>query len=285
VNTGEKRKMEKLYALFGCPVHHSLSPLMHNDAFRNMNIAAHYHAFHVEPEDLKDALNGVRALGISGLNVTIPHKTAVMSLLDDVDPIARRIGAVNTIVNENGRLIGYNTDGPGYVRALEEEINVDIKEKRILLIGAGGAARGIYFSLADRGAKQIDICNRTVSKAKRLIDECDVGVSSVAYSLNEAEERLGEYDILINTTSIGMYPNVEEMPLSLANIKEGTIVSDIIYNPLETKWLKEARKRNAIIQNGVGMFVYQGALAFEKWTGIFPDVQRMKKIVIEQLRR
>lgn len=277
--------MEKLYALFGCPVHHSLSPHMHNDAFRNMNIAAHYHAFHVEPEDLKDALNGVRALGISGLNVTIPHKTAVMSLLDDVDPIARRIGAVNTIVNENGRLIGYNTDGPGYVRALEEEINVDIKEKRILLIGAGGAARGIYFSLADRGAKQIDICNRTVSKAKRLIDECDVGVSSVAYSLNEAEERLGEYDILINTTSIGMYPNVEEMPLSLANIKEGTIVSDIIYNPLETKWLKEARKRNAIIQNGVGMFVYQGALAFEKWTGIFPDVQRMKKIVIEQLRR
>ena len=154
-----------------------------------------------------------------------------------------------------------------------------------MLIGAGGAARGIYCSLADRGAKQIDICNRTVSKAKRLIDECDVGVSSVAYSLNEADERLGEYDILINTTSIGMYPNVEEMPLSLANIKEGTIVSDIIYNPLETKWLKEARKRNAIIQNGVGMFVYQGALAFEKWTGIFPDVQRMKKIVIEQLRR
>jgi shikimate dehydrogenase len=277
--------MEKLYALFGCPVHHSLSPLMHNDAFQNMNIAAHYHAFHVEPEHLKDAIIGVRALGISGLNVTIPHKTAVMPLLDDVDPTARRIGAVNTIVNENGRLIGYNTDGPGYVRALEEETNVDIKEKRILLIGAGGAARGIYFSLADRGAKQIDICNRTVSKAKQLIDECDVAVSSTAYSLNEAEERLGEYDILINTTSVGMYPNVEEMPLSLANMKEGTVVSDIIYNPLETKWLKEARKRNAIIQNGVGMFVYQGALAFEKWTGIFPDVQRMKKIVIEQLRR
>ncbi|MBB3867513.1 shikimate dehydrogenase [Parageobacillus toebii NBRC 107807] len=276
--------MEKLYALFGCPVHHSLSPIMHNDAFQNMNIAAHYHAFHVEPERLKDAIAGVRALGISGVNVTIPHKTAVMPLLDEVDPTARRIGAVNTIVNRNGRLIGYNTDGPGYVRALEEEINVDIKERRILLIGAGGAARGIYVSLADRGAKQIDICNRTVSKAKQLIDECNASVSSVVYSLNEAEERLGEYDILINTTSVGMYPNMEEMPLSLANMKEGTIVSDIIYNPLETKWLKEARKRNGIIQNGVGMFVYQGALAFEKWTGIFPDVQRMKKIVIEQLR-
>ncbi|SFA38415.1 shikimate dehydrogenase [Parageobacillus thermantarcticus] len=277
--------MEKVYALFGCPVHHSLSPLMHNDAFQNMNIAARYHAFHVEPEHLKDAISGVRALGISGLNVTIPHKTTVMPLLDDIDPAARRIGAVNTIVNENGRLVGYNTDGPGYVRALEEEVNVNIKEKRILVIGAGGAARGIYFSLADRGAKQIDICNRTVSKAKQLIDECDAAVSSAAYSLNEAEARLGDYDILINTTSVGMYPHMEEMPISLKNMKEGTIVSDIIYNPFETKWLKEARKRNAIVQNGVGMFVYQGALAFEKWTGIFPDVQRMKKIVIEQLRR
>ncbi|GAJ38144.1 shikimate dehydrogenase [Saccharococcus caldoxylosilyticus] len=277
--------MEKLYALFGCPVHHSLSPLMHNDAFRHMNIAAHYHAFHVEPEYLKDAVAGVRALGIAGLNVTIPHKTAVMPLLDDIDAEARRIGAVNTIVNENGRLIGYNTDGPGYVRALEEETNVEIKDKRILLIGAGGAARGIYFSLIDRGAKQIDICNRTVPKAKQLIEEGDAAVSSAAYSLNEAEQRLGEYDIVINTTSVGMYPNMEEMPLSLANLKEGTIVSDIIYNPLETKWLKEARERNAIVQNGVGMFIYQGALAFEKWTGIFPDVERMKKIVMEQLRR
>jgi shikimate dehydrogenase len=277
--------MEKLYALFGCPVHHSLSPLMHNDAFQNMSIAARYHAFHVEPKHLKDAISGVKALGISGLNVTIPHKTAVIPLLDDVDTAARRIGAVNTIVNENGRLIGYNTDGPGYVRALEEEVNIDIKEKRILMIGAGGAARGIYFSLVDRGVKQIDICNRTVSKAKQLIDECDAAVSSTAYSLNEAEERLGDYDILINTTSVGMYPHMEEMPISLANMKEGTVVSDIIYNPLETKWLKEARKRNAIVQNGVGMFVYQGALAFEKWTGVFPDVERMKKIVIEQLRR
>jgi shikimate dehydrogenase len=277
--------MEKLYALFGCPVHHSLSPFMHNDAFQRMNIAAHYHAFHVEPEHLKDAVAGVRALGIAGLNVTIPHKTAVMPLLDEVDAKARRIGAVNTIVNENGRLIGYNTDGPGYVRALEEETNVDIQEKRILLIGAGGAARGIYFSLIDHGAKQIDICNRTVSKAKQLIEEGGAAVSSAVYSLNEAEQRLGEYDIVINTTSVGMYPNVEEVPLSLANLKEGTIVSDIIYNPLETKWLKEARERNAIVQNGVGMFIYQGALAFEKWTGIFPDVERMKKIVTEQLRR
>jgi shikimate dehydrogenase len=277
--------MEKLYALFGCPVHHSLSPLMHNDAFQRLNIAAHYHAFHVEPEHLKDAVAGVRALGIAGLNVTIPHKTAIMALLDDIDAEARRIGAVNTIVNENGRLIGYNTDGPGYVRALEEETNVEIKDKRILLIGAGGAARGIYFSLIDRGAKQIDICNRTVLKAKQLIKECDAAVSSAAFSLSEAEERLGEYDIVINTTSVGMYPNTKEMPLSLANLKEGTIVSDIIYNPLETKWLKEARERNAIVQNGVGMFIYQGALAFEKWTGIFPDVERMKKIVMEHLRR
>ncbi|MBA2873557.1 shikimate dehydrogenase [Thermaerobacillus caldiproteolyticus] len=275
--------MRKLYALIGCPVQHSLSPLMHNDAFHQLGIEAYYHAFHVEREQLEEAVKGIKALGISGINVTIPHKTAVIPFLDEVDETARRIGAVNTIVNENGRLIGYNTDGPGFVRALQEEVKVEVAGKRILLIGAGGAARGIYFTLVHCGAERIDICNRTVSKAQELIAESDVAIASAAYSLQEAEERLGDYDILINTTSVGLYPHVDEMPISLANMKEGTVVSDIIYNPLETKWLQEARTRKAIVQNGVGMFVYQGALAFEKWTGIFPNVQRMKQIVIQHL--
>jgi shikimate dehydrogenase len=275
--------MKKLYALIGCPVHHSLSPLMHNDAFQQLGIEAYYHAFHVESEHLEEAITGLKALGISGANVTIPHKTAVIPLLDEIDETAQRIGAVNTIVNENGRLIGYNTDGLGFVRALCEEVKTEITGKRILLIGAGGAARGIYFTLANGNAERIDICNRTKTKAEQLIEEYDFSLASTAYSLQEAEERLADYDMIINTTSVGLYPDVEAIPLSLANMKEGTIVSDIIYNPLETKWLQEARKRNAIVQNGVGMFVYQGALAFEKWTGIFPNVERMKQIVIQQL--
>ncbi|MBB5324785.1 shikimate dehydrogenase [Anoxybacillus tepidamans] len=275
--------MKKLYGVIGCPIHHSLSPLMHNDAFQLLGIDAHYHAFHVEKEDLQEAIKGLKALGISGVNVTIPHKTAVIPFLDEIDEMAARIGAVNTIVNENGRLIGYNTDGSGFVRALSEETKTDIQGKHILLIGAGGAARGIYFALASAQALRIDICNRTKLKAEKLIEECDVSVASTAYSLQEAEERLSEYEIIINTTSVGLYPDVEVMPLSLTCMKEHTIVSDIIYNPLETKWLKEARQKGAIVQNGVGMFVYQGALAFEKWTGIFPDVERMKQVVIQQL--
>ncbi|MGP3609266.1 shikimate dehydrogenase [Anoxybacillus sp. PDR2] len=275
--------MKQLYGVIGCPVHHSLSPLMHNGAFQQLGIEAYYHAFHVEKDQLPAAIQGLKALGIAGANVTIPHKTAVMPLLDEIDEMAQRIGAVNTIVNENGRLIGYNTDGPGFVRALCEETKTVIKGKRILLVGAGGAARGIYFALASEQAARIDICNRTRSTATQLIEEADVSIDSSVYSIEEAEKHLDEYEIIINTTPVGLYPNVEAMPLSLDRLKADTVVSDIIYNPLETKWLQEARQKRAIVQNGVGMFIYQGALAFEKWTGIFPDVKRMKQIVIQQL--
>ncbi|MGX1900976.1 shikimate dehydrogenase [Thermolongibacillus altinsuensis] len=275
--------MKKLFALIGCPVHHSLSPLMHNDALQSLGIDAYYHAFHVEREQLKEAIFGLKALQVAGFNVTIPHKTAIIPFLDDVDETAREMGAVNTVVNENGRLIGYNTDGEGFVRALCEQMKISLSGKRILLVGAGGAARGIYFALTRKGVSQIDICNRTVEKAVQVIAEAKSDVSSTAYSLQEAEERLENYDIIINTTSVGMTPNIEEMPISLHNLQKGTIVSDIIYNPLETKWLQEAKARGALVQNGVGMFVYQGALAFEKWTGIFPDVKRMEQIVLKQL--
>ncbi|MBB6282941.1 shikimate dehydrogenase [Geobacillus subterraneus] len=276
--------MENVYGLLGFPVKHSLSPLMHNDAFAYFGIPARYHLFSVKPEQVGEAIAGVRALGIAGVNVTIPHKMAVIPFLDEVDEHAQRIGAVNTIVNDNGRLVGYNTDGPGYVKALEEEMDVHLDGKRILLIGAGGGARGIYFSLLSTAAERIDIANRTTEKAARLVREGEDGRSAF-FSLAEAEKRLAEYDIIINTTSAGMHPLVNEQPLSLERLQPGTVVSDIIYNPFETKWLKEAKARGARGQNGVGMLVYQGALAFEKWTGQWPDVNRMKQLVIDQLRR
>ncbi|NWK68009.1 shikimate dehydrogenase [Bacillus paramycoides] len=275
--------MKQLYGVIGNPIGHSLSPVMHNDAFEHLNMDAHYHAFLVEEETLGEAVKGLKALGISGFNVTTPHKVAIMEYLDEVAPLAEQIGAVNTVVHREGKLIGYNTDGIGFVRALQSISKDPLQEKRILLIGAGGASRAIYFSLADVGVKAIDIANRTVDKAENLIAGCMGNVNSHALSLERAAEVQGEYDIIIQTTTIGMHPNVEYTPLEIRSLKQGTIVSDIIYNPFETKILGDAKEQGATIQNGIDMFVYQGALAFEMWTGCVPNIDRMKQLVMRKL--
>ena len=272
--------MQKLFAVIGDPIAHSMSPSMHNELFEFYQIDAHYQPLHVKKADLAAAIKGLKAIGISGFNVTIPHKEAIIPFLDRVDSLAAAIGAVNTVVNENGKLVGYNTDGSGYVKGLMEKIDND---EQVLMIGAGGAARALYFTIAKLGVKRIDIYNRTKEKANRILQECPYSVQSKVIDKNEAESSLAEYDMLIQTTPIGMAPYLAESPLSLHNLQEKTVVSDIIYNPLETRFLNDARQRNAIIQNGLNMFVYQGALAFEKWTGIFPDTERMKKNVLKQL--
>lgn len=274
--------MKKLFGVIGDPIAHSMSPLMHNDLFQRYNIDAHYFPFHVKKEDLSQAINGLKVLGISGFNVTVPHKVAIIPLLNEIDPLAKAIGAVNTVVNVDGKLIGYNTDGSGYVKALTEQVS-SLKDKNVLMIGAGGAARGLFFSLSKEGVKKLDIVNRTIEKAQELILDCPYPIEANALSKQEAESALGEYDIIIQTTSIGMAPNVEEIPICLEKLKEDAFVSDIIYNPLETSLLKEAKQRGAMIQNGLDMFVFQGALAFELWTGIFPDTERMRNIVQKQL--
>jgi shikimate dehydrogenase len=275
--------MEKLYGVIGDPIAHSMSPMMHNTAFIQLGLSARYMAFHVTSERLYSAIEGMRGLGISGLNVTIPHKVSIMNLLDEIDPLAAQIGAVNTVVNENGILIGYNTDGQGYVNGLKELIQEkSIANQAILIIGAGGAARAIYFSLLAEGAKKVDIGNRTITNAQKLIDSQSSSFS-IAMSLAIAEEKLADYDIVINTTSIGMHPRADDVPIHLGNLKTGTVVSDIIYNPLESKWLTQAKELGAITQNGVDMFVFQGALSFEKWTGIYPDIENMRSVVLTKL--
>lgn len=274
--------MKKLYAVIGDPVSHSMSPVMHNDLFQHYGLDAHYHAFAIKPNDLKDAVNGFRAIGISGFNVTIPHKVSIMPLLDRIDPLAQSIGAVNTVVNEEGCLVGYNTDGAGFVQGLQSKVP-SLHDKRVLIIGAGGASKAIYFTLAHIGVSQIDITNRTIQSAVKLSEECPYEVNTVVMGLEETEDYLERYDIIIQSTSIGMVPQIECQPLSLHNLKERAFVSDIIYNPLETKILKMAKEKGAQVQNGIEMFVHQGALAFEKWTGIKPDTNRMTKIVKEQL--
>lgn len=274
--------MKKLFAVIGDPIAHSMSPVMHNDLFRYYEIDAHYHPFLVKREGLETAINGFRAIGISGFNVTVPHKTAIIPFLDRLDPLAEAIGAVNTVVNEAGELVGYNTDGSGYVRGLTAHFPLQDNHS-VLIVGAGGAARGIYFAMAQFGVKRIDIANRTKDRAAELVSQCPFQVESNVLTIQEAERTLGTYDLIIQTTSIGMAPKMNEIPLSLAFLKDRAFVSDIIYNPLETLWLQEARKRNAKTQNGLEMFLYQGALAFEKWTGIFPDIERMRENVLKQL--
>jgi shikimate dehydrogenase len=276
--------MKKLFAVLGDPIGHSMSPIMHNDLFSYYHLDAAYHPFQVKSEDLKAAIRGLKAIGVSGFNVTVPHKSTIIPLLDEVDELAYQIGAVNTVVNEDGRLVGYNTDGLGFLKGLTAYIS-SFSERKVLVIGAGGAARAIYFTLAYQKPKVIDIANRTIRKAEELIEACPIEVESRALSLNEASNLLEDYDIIIQTTMIGMSPKVLEQPLVITNLNHNAIVCDIIYNPFETELLKEARQLGAVTQNGLDMFVYQGALAFEKWTGISPDVQRMKENVLKQLRR
>ncbi|MEH7251388.1 shikimate dehydrogenase [Neobacillus niacini] len=274
--------MKKLFAVLGDPIGHSMSPSMHNDLLSLYQIDAHYHPFKVSKEELHTAVSGLKAIGISGFNVTVPHKSSIIPFLDEIDPLALSIGAVNTVVNDNGKLTGYNTDGYGFLKGLHAYIT-SLSDKKVLVIGAGGAARAIYFTMAKMKPQVIDIANRTIDKAVELIEACPYDTSSKALSLEEAGEQLAEYDIVIQTTMIGMKPNISEMPISLKYLKPQSLVCDIIYNPLETQFLREAKQKGATIQNGIDMFVYQGALAFEKWTGIFPDVKRMRENVLKLL--
>ncbi|WP_144557092.1 shikimate dehydrogenase [Bacillus pumilus] len=275
--------MKPLYGLIGNPVGHSMSPDIHNAALKDAGIDGHYHGFQVENEDLKDAICGMKALGISGFNVTVPHKVDIMQYLDKIDVTAERLRAVNTVRLEEGQLIGYNTDGEGFLHSLLEALDQPLSDLSFLMIGAGGAARAIYTTIADYAPKSFDITNRTIEKAEALIKSADGNIPSSAITLKTAEEQLGEYDVIIHTTSIGMHPNVEETPISLANAKKTAVVCDIVYNPIETKLLREAAGLGLKTVDGVGMFVGQAARAFELWTGMTPDARKMKSIVIQKL--
>lgn len=275
--------MNQIFGVIGYPIAHSMSPDMHNDSFKHLGIQATYLPFAVRPEDLQDAIKGMKAIGIQGFNVTIPHKTNIMPFLDKIDSLAAEIGAINTVKLEGGEYVGYNTDGLGFVKGIKEQLQSSLADQKVLIVGAGGAARGIYYSLLQEGARHVDIANRTISKGEQLIAGKTSETKSVVFSIAEAEKILSEYTLIINTTSIGMHPNINESPLSLKNMKPLALVSDIIYNPLQTKLLKEAENKGALIQNGIPMFVHQGALAFQLWTGKQPDTERMRKIVLTKL--
>ena len=266
-----------IVGLIGHPVEHSFSPPMHNAAFDALNMDCAYVAFDVNPNDLKSAIEGAESLNIKGFNVTIPHKVDVMQYLDELDEVARLIGAVNTIDFKN--LKGYNTDGIGAVKAIEEVTS--IKNKNVVVAGAGGASRAISFYIAKYGAESLTILNRNEVKAESLAsDVSDSGlIGEVASdSINAIGNYMESADVLIDTTPLGMHPNINDEPIVKADMMdEDLVVFDAVYNPNETVLIKEAIKANAKPVYGIKMLLYQGAESFKIWTGKTAPVDVMEK--------
>jgi shikimate dehydrogenase len=259
----------KLYGIFGYPIGHSLSPLMHNTAFAHYELDAVYLPFAVHPAHLEIAVKSIAALPIHGVNVTIPHKQAVMAWLDDVSPEARLIGAVNTIHLRDGRLHGYNTDGIGFLRSLEEA-GSQVDDRTVILLGAGGAARAIAVQLCLSGIRRLYLANRTPTRAQELaaflkknIPHADISVVSMGES--SLATHLPYTDIVVNATSIGMHA-YDPMILPSTELGPRHLVCDIVYRPLHTPLLRAAQRQGARTVDGLGMLLHQGAKAFEIWT-------------------
>jgi shikimate dehydrogenase len=262
----------KVYAVLGNPVAHSLSPVMHNRAFCETGYRGVYVALKVT--DIAGAIAGVRALGFSGASVTVPHKVAVMDHLDEIDPTARAIGAVNTVVNQDGRLVGTNTDAEGAVAALKEKTR--LKGRVLAVIGAGGAARAVAYGAVQKGAKVV-IVNRSEARGRSLSRFLDCPFVRLA------EFSGAGIDILVNTTPSGMSPRTDQLPVDAGILNAKMVVMDAVYNPMKTRLLKEAEKRGCKTVDGVAMFVYQGARQFSLWTGLAAPVEKMREAVAEAL--
>lgn len=278
----------KIIGIYGNPIEHSLSPLMHNKAFQALNLDYAYIPFNIKKENLKDAINSIRTLGLVGLNITIPHKEAVITSLDEVSNEARLIGAVNTIVNDNGKLIGYNTDGAGFYQSLIKLTGEIPKNKKIFIIGTGGASRAVAFQLALEEAGKLILTNRNYQKGYQLAEELANNTKSniemVEFKSSKIEDIIPKVDIIINTTPIGMYPNVNDDPIIAPElISPNTIVCDLIYNPYKTLLLRKAEDKGCKVVPGIGMLLYQGVLGFEKWTGVKAPVEIMEKVLIDFL--
>jgi len=278
----------RICGLIGDPIEHTLSPVMHNAAFRSKGLDYLYLPFRVKREWLSQAIDGMRALNIRGLNVTIPHKVDVIPYLNELAPLAEKIGAVNTIVNDDGVLKGYNTDAAGFLKALLKR-GIKPEGKRVVILGAGGASRAISFILAERSASLV-ILNRQLEFdwAAQLASRLSQSFQSEAKALELNEPNLkaslSQADILVNTTSLGMSPNSNETPVPAKLLRPEFVVFDIVYNPIQTRLLKEAEGVGAETINGLEMLVEQGALAFEMWTGLEAPIEVMKKEAIKALQ-
>lgn len=276
-------------ALIGYPIKHSLSPWIHTNFLEKAQLTGDYRIIEIKPEQsLAQQLDDIKQQSINGFNVTVPYKQKIIPYLDKLDDEAKHIGAVNTVIYKNDQLVGYNTDGIGYVRSLEQafpSLERQKEQKRLLILGAGGAARGIYYALMQAGYRFIDIGNRTRSSAEDIATLKMMSVHTNIKTLTEAEEKLSEYDVIIQTTSVGMRPNEDHSIISLHQLKPQSIVSDIVYQPIETKFLTDAKSKGAYIHHGHTMLLYQAQYAFELWTNkriSLNDMDKQLKQILEE---
>ena len=270
-----------IYGIIGYPVEHSFSPLMHNAAFSALKMDARYLAFLVNPDSIQQSIAGIRALNISGVNVTVPHKSSVIPFLDEVTPLAKMLGAVNTIKNAEGHLTGTNTDITGFIRSLEE-LNFSPKNKTIALLGAGGSARAVLAGLAEAGVTRILIYNRTALRAESLVTEfADKFQDTMLESVSVETVLDTSLDLLVNTTTVGMQSDAS--PLDLSQSKKIEHVVDLIYSPAKTKLIMQAQELGIPRINGSGMLLYQGCDAFTFWTGKTAPETVMRKQLLKLL--
>lgn len=271
-----------LYGLIGDPVEKSLSPDIHNLSYENNDENGVYLAFEVKKDELKEAVDGMKAIGVRGFNVTIPHKVDIIEYLDGLDDEAEILGAVNTVKNDDGKLIGYNTDGRGFIELLRQN-EFEPSGKDVLVIGAGGAARGIIMLLAKEGAKSITILNRTEEKALKIKTEAENHFKDV--EINTTAGEYEKYDLAVNTTSVGMYPDTDKVPFDVSVLNQNCAVADIIYKPLKTEFLKQAESRGHQTISGIGMLINQALLSEEIWLEREINKDGIEEKIIEILEK
>jgi shikimate dehydrogenase len=273
-----RRKMSKTFAVIGDPIDHSLSPNIHSAAFRELNLESSYIAYRIPKGELKDGIESLKKIKIDGFNVTIPHKVEMMKYLDKMDESCSIIGAVNTVTNDEGILKGYNTDMDGFLDPFKKK-GIKMQGTKILLLGAGGAARAITAGIAKENAKHLTIANRTLEKANNLAQFANkIGLNADASTIEMIGNNLQDYDIIVNATSVGL--KNEQSPISLESIKPETIVYDIVYMPMNTDFLKKAKQKGAKIIYGYEMLLGQAVRAFEIWHGIEAPYNAMKKALL-----
>jgi len=267
----------RFVAIFGDPIEHTLSPAMHNAAFDELGMDCRYVPFHVTPAGLGDAVRGLRSMGFAGANITVPHKERVMEFLDEVDPEASKVGAVNTVVNRDGVLKGYNTDGRGFIMSLHEDGGFDPKGRRVYICGAGGASRGVAFALINAGVRRVYLFDIDGERAGRLAADINTAFGRDAARTTPPDPAfIRASDLAVNCTPLGMHEG-DPLPMSKDSFRSGQVVYDVVYNPTMTELLKTAKGAGATAVNGLGMLLYQGVIAFEHWFGVVPPAGVMRK--------
>ncbi|MEX0861212.1 shikimate dehydrogenase [Nitrosopumilus sp.] len=270
--------MSKSFAVIGDPIDHSLSPNIHSAAFREMNLDSSYIAYRIPKGELEEGIEGLKKIKIDGFNITIPHKIEMMKYLDKIDESCSLIGAVNTVTNTNGILKGYNTDMDGFLEPFKKK-KLNIANTKVLLLGAGGAARAIVAGFAKEKASSITIANRTLENAKNLSEFAKkIRLNANAIKIEEVKDTAKNFDIIVNATSVGLKD--ESSPISLEGINEKTIVYDIVYIPINTDFIKKAKEKNAIIIYGYEMLLGQAVRAFEIWHDMEAPYSAMKKALL-----